>query len=54
LRHDVFSPEGRYIAKYYLPEIDRICLVRKNKMYTMVRDDEKAIPVVKRYGLVWK
>jgi hypothetical protein len=53
-RYDVFSPEGRYIAKFYLPELDRICLVRKNKMYTLVREDEKGIPVVKRYSMVWK
>jgi hypothetical protein len=53
-RYDVFSPEGRYIAKFYFPELYMICLVRKNKMYSMVWEDEKGIPVVKRYSMVWK
>ena len=52
--YDVFDPEGRYIAKFSLPEIDFLYVVKKNKMYSMVWEDEKGIPVVKRYGMLWK
>ncbi len=53
-RYDVFDPEGRYIAKFYLQEVDLLCVIKKNKMYTMVWEDVKGIPVVKRYSMVWK
>lgn len=52
--YDVFDPEGRYIAKFSLPEIDFLYVVKKNKIYSMVWEDEKGIPVVKRYSMVWK
>jgi len=52
--YDVFDPEGRYIAKFSLPEIDFLYVVKKNKMYSMVWEDEKGIPVVKRYSVTWK
>jgi hypothetical protein len=52
--YDVFDPEGRYIAKFSLPEIDFLYVVKNNKMYSMVWEDEKGIPVVKRYSVVWK
>jgi hypothetical protein len=53
-RYDVFDPDGRYIAKYTLSEIDSLALIRKNKMYTMVWEDTMGIPVVKRYSMIWK
>ncbi len=53
-RYDVFNPEGRYIAKFYFPEIDLICLIKKNKIYSLVWEDERGIPVVKRYRIIWK
>jgi hypothetical protein len=52
--YDVFDPEGRYIAKYSLPEIDSLAVIKKNKMYTMVWEDKMGIPVVKRYSMIWK
>jgi len=52
--YDVFNPEGRYVARFSLPEIDFLYVVKKNKMYTMVWEDEKGIPVVKRYSMEWK
>jgi outer membrane protein assembly factor BamB len=52
--YDVFNPEGRFIARFSLPDIDFLYIVKKNKMYTMVWEDEKGIPVVKRYDVVWK
>jgi hypothetical protein len=53
-RYDVFDHKGRYIAKFYLPEVDLLCVVKRNKVYTMVWEDEKGIPVVKRYTMVWE
>ncbi len=53
-RYDVFNPEGRYVTKFYLPDIDLVCLVRKDKLYSMVWEDEQGIPVVRRYGIDWK
>lgn len=53
-RYDVFNPEGRYIAKFYFSELDLICLIRKNKIYSMIWEDERGIPVVKRYRIIWK
>ena len=52
--YDVFDPEGRYIARFSLPEIDFLYVIKKNKMYSMVWEDEKGIPVVKRYSVIWK
>jgi len=52
--YDVFDPEGRYVAKFSLPEIEFLYVVKKNKMYTMIWEDEKGIPLVKRYSVVWK
>jgi len=52
--YDVFDPEGRYIAKFSLPGIDFLYVIKKNKMYSMVWEDEKGIPVVKRYNVTWK
>jgi hypothetical protein len=54
IRYDVFSPEGRYIAKFYFPELDLIYLVRKNKIYSIIWEDDRGIPVVKRYSRIWK
>jgi len=51
-RYDVFDPEGRYVAKFYLPEVDLLNMVKRNKIYTMVWEDEKGIPVVKK-DIIW-
>ena len=53
-RYDVFDPEGRYIAKFYFSEKDVICLVRNNKLYSMVFEGAKGFPVVKRYDISWR
>jgi hypothetical protein len=53
-KYDVFDPEGRYIANFLLPGIDFLYVVKNNKMYSMVWEDEKGIPVVKRYAVTWK
>ena len=53
-KYNVFDPEGRYIANFSLPEIDFLYVVKNNKMYSMVWEDEKGIPVIKRYAVAWK
>jgi hypothetical protein len=53
-RYDVFSPEGRYIAKFYFPELDLLYVAKKNKIYSMIWEDDRGIAVVKRYGIIWK
>jgi len=53
-KYEVFDPEGRYIANFPLPGIDFLYVVKNNKMYSMVWEDEKGIPVVKRYAVTWK
>ena len=52
--YNVFDPKGIYIADFTLPVIDFLYVVKDNKMYTMVWEDEKGIPVVKRYSVTWK
>lgn len=52
--YDVFDPEGRYIAKFSLPENEVIYHVKKNKMYILIRENEEGIPVVKRYSMEWR
>jgi len=51
---DVFDSQGRYITKFSLPENEIIQHVKKNKMYILIRENEKGIPVVKRYNIEWK
>lgn len=51
--YDVFDPEGRYITKLFLPENEIIYVIKKNKMYIVIRENEEGIPVVKRYNMGW-
>jgi len=52
--YNVFNPKGIYIADFTLPVIDFLYVIKNKKMYTMVWEDEKGIPVVKRYSITWK
>jgi len=52
--YNVFNPKGIYIADFTLPAIDFLYVIKNKKMYTMVWEDEKGIPVVKRYSITWK
>jgi hypothetical protein len=54
LSYDVFDPEGRYIAKFSHPRDEIVFVVKKNKVYCLVRESGEGIPLVKRYSLVWK
>jgi len=54
LYYDVFDAEGRYIAKFSLPEREMLFVAKKNKLYCLERESEKGIPLVKRYSMIWK
>ena len=54
LFYDVFDPEGKYIAKFFHPIDEIVFVVKKNKVYCLVRESGEGIPLVKRYSLVWK
>jgi hypothetical protein len=51
---DVFDAEGRYIIRFSLPEGEYPYIVKKNKMYTYIRESEEGFPIVKRYDMQWK
>lgn len=51
---DVFDAEGRYIIRFSLPEDEIPYILKKNKMYTYIREPESGFPIVKRYGMQWK
>ncbi len=51
--HDVFDPDGKYMAKVpVFAKLDRNSVWKKNKLYTIDEDDE-GFPVVKRYKIFW-
>jgi len=50
--YDVFNQEGHYIARFSLPENERVVVIKKKKLYCMVRESEEGIPLVKRYRVV--
>jgi len=52
--YDVFDSEGRYIAKFCLPQREMVFQVKKGKLYCMVQESEEGIPLVKRYNMIWK
>ena len=54
LWHDVFDPEGRCITRFSLPRGETAFIVKKNKLYVLIQENEEGIPLVKRYALEWK
>jgi len=52
--YDVFDAEGRYIAKFFHPRDEIVFVVKKNKVYCLLRESEEGIPLVKRYSMEWK
>jgi len=54
LLFDVFDTEGRYIARFSLPQDENLFVVKKGKLYTLIQEDEDGDPVVKRYTMEWK
>lgn len=51
---DVFDPQGRWLTRFSLPEDETIFIVKKEKLYTMISEDEEGRPLVKRYAMTWK
>jgi hypothetical protein len=52
--HDVFEPGGRYVARFSLPENERIAAIKAKKLCCLITESEKGIPLVKRYAMEWK
>jgi len=52
--HDVFDAEGRCFARFTLPGDEMAFIVKKNKLYSLVQEDEEGRPLIKRYALTWK
>jgi len=52
--HDVFDPEGRCFTRFALPEDEMAFIVKNNKLYTLIQEDEEGRPLIKRYALTWK
>jgi len=50
---DVFDSEGRYIAKFTRPVGEMPSLIKKGKMYSILRDRNE-LPLLRRYRMVWK
>ncbi|UCC39892.1 MAG: hypothetical protein JSV96_00045 [Candidatus Aminicenantes bacterium] len=48
---DVFDPEGKYIAKFSLPKVEKIIGIKKDYMYTRC-NEWKEIHYVKRYRVI--
>jgi hypothetical protein len=48
--HDVYGPEGKYIAKIPLRMRPFVC--KKNRLYS-IEEDEEGFQVVKRYKITW-
>ncbi len=51
---DVFDAQGRYIIRFSIPEGEYPYIIKKNKMYTYIRETEEGFPIVKRYAMKWK
>jgi hypothetical protein len=54
LFYEVFDPEGRYISRFSFPEKEEAGVVKKDKLYSMIRDYKEGVLLVKRYSLTWK
>jgi len=50
---DVFDPEGRYIAKFACPVSEMPSIIKKGKMYSMLRDRNE-LPLMRRYTMIWE
>ncbi len=54
LLYDVFDAEGRCIARFSLPREEMPFVVKKDKLYALIIEDEEGFPLVKRYTLAWR
>jgi len=54
LLYDVFDAEGRCITRFSLPREEMAFIVKKDKLYTLITEDEEGVPLIKRYAMEWK
>jgi hypothetical protein len=52
--YDVFDINGRYLTRFALPDREMAFVVRRNKLYCMIQENEEGFPQVKRYDMTWK
>jgi len=52
--YDVFDPKGQCFTQFSLPKGEMAFVVKKNKLYVIIRENEEGIPLIKRYGMEWK
>ena len=52
--HDVFDPEGVFIARFALPASELLFAARAGKLYRMILENEAGTPQIKRCSLEWK
>jgi hypothetical protein len=50
---DVFDSQGRYIAKFARPVDEMPMVIKKGKMYSILRD-RNDLPLLRRYTMVWE
>lgn len=50
---DVFDSEGRCFARFSHPDDEIFTVIKKNKVYCIIRANEAGIPVIKRYRMAW-
>jgi hypothetical protein len=54
LWYDVFDPEGRCFTRFAIPKEEMAFIIKKNKLYVLISENEEGIPLVKRYAMEWK
>ena len=52
-RLSIFDSEGKYVARFAHPEDEMVCVIKKNKVYTIKRDGYD-FPLLKRYTMIWE
>jgi hypothetical protein len=52
--HDVFDKDGRYFARFALPEEEIVSVIKKGKVYCYIPESKDGIPQVNRYAIVWE
>lgn len=54
LLYDVFDTEGRCITRFALPREEMAFIVKKDKLYAIINEDEDGVPLIKRYAMEWR
>ena len=54
LWYDVFDTAGRCITRFSLPREEMPFVVKKDKLYVLIQEDEAGVPLVKRYAMEWR